>query len=346
MKKVLLCVTSLVLATLSALSFGACSPAKTGKVNVRYYPEIADVRAALISGTERVGVMAEPAATMLEKQTPDTTWYRLDVQELYDDEVKGYPQAVLMVKSSLLMAYPEIVTDIEQKINQNVDWAKQNPQIAVDAIKTSFPGTTLKAPMLSSKSIDNSKIYFQSASAAKSSVIKYVNEIRDIDTAGANQVGDDFFYTPSTANGDWTKQTISFYAPDGAPAISIAKFISDGENFGTGKKVNYNVVAAENVVGFMAQSNADIILLPVNGATKMYKANNNANDPYKLVSVITHGNLYIMSKTEITLDDLKLKEDAPENERLILAVPKPGAVPDWSTRIALSKHNLQVNRVD
>ncbi len=344
MKKFLLGAVSACLAVITAFCFTACG--QPGKVNVKYYEEIADVRGALLAGTESVGVMAEPAATMLEKSTPTETWYRLDLQELYDSETKGYPQAVLMVKSSLLKAYPNIVSQIESKIADNVAWAKTNSATAVNAIKGVFPATTLKAPMLSEKSIDNCKIYFQSATDAKNSVNKYIDEIRSIDQNGANAVTDDFFYTSQMESGTWDKDKITFYAPDGAPAISVAKFINDGETFGTGKTVDYKVVLAGTIVGQMATATADIILMPINGATKKYNAGGNANDPYKLVSVITHGNFYIMSKTQISLDDLKLDDKKDASEQLRLAVPMPNAVPDWTVKIVLSKHNLQTNVVD
>ena len=46
-----------------------------------------------------------------------------------------------------------------------------------------------------------------------------------------------------------TTASLEFYAPDGAPALSIAKFINDKENFGMDKdvSVHYNVVSANNI---------------------------------------------------------------------------------------------------
>ncbi len=321
---------------LSVLAFVGCGK-DAKKVNFKYYEDGSLVKTGLASGAEEIGMLPEPAATLLENQTPNTTWYRLDVQELYDSEAKAYPQAVLMVKSSLLNAHPELVTYISGKISDNVNWAKQNATDAISAVKGVYPSTTLLAPMFSEKAIDGCKIYFQSAEDAKTSVQNYINDIRGINQNSANAVGDDFFYTPSSASGEWQSSEISFYAPDGAPAISIAKFICDNDDFGTGKTVNYNVVDAGSIVSKMAQSTADIILMPINGASKMYKASNNASNPYKLVSVITHGNFYIMSKTKLTLNDLVGKK---------IAVPNMGAVPDWTLRVILQKNGLEIKVVD
>ena len=41
--------------------------------------------------------------------------------------------------------------------------------------------------------------------------------------------------------------SISVYAPDGAPALSIAKFINDGAAFGTDKTFDYHVVSATEI---------------------------------------------------------------------------------------------------
>ncbi len=101
----------------------------------------------------------------------------------------------------------------------------------------------------------------------------------------------------------------TFYAPDGAPALAIAKFINDQDNLGLDKPVEYNVVTATEIGGKMANGIADIMIMPVNAASKFYKKGNNSADPYKMAAVITHGNLYIMSKVEIAnLNQLKGKK--------------------------------------
>lgn len=124
-------------------------------------------------------------------------------------------------------------------------------------------------------------------------------------------------------------KTITVYSPDGAPALSVAKFINDNEDFGTGAKVDYNVVAAGNIGGVMQQGKGDVIIMPVNAASKLYKAN---SDAYKMAAVITHGNLYVMSKEDLTLNDLKGK---------VVGVIGQGNVPDLIFRAALNKNGLE-----
>jgi NitT/TauT family transport system substrate-binding protein len=124
--------------------------------------------------------------------------------------------------------------------------------------------------------------------------------------------------------------TLSFYAPDGAPALSIAKFINDGEDFGTGKTIEYNVVSSNDIGGVMAQSKGDFIVMPVNAASKLYKANK--SDPYAMLAVITHGNLYIMSSDNTTtLQGLKGK---------VVGVIGQGLVPDLTLKAVLNDNGL------
>ena len=96
------------------------------------------------------------------------------------------------------------------------------------------------------------------------------------------------------------KKELSVYAPDGAPALAISKFISDKEDFGTGANMTYNVIAADTLQTVVGTG--DIIVMPINLATKIYKAKG-----YKMAGVVTHGNLYLMAKEDLTLEDLKGK---------------------------------------
>ena len=95
-------------------------------------------------------------------------------------------------------------------------------------------------------------------------------------------------------------KTLSVYAPDGAPALALSQFISEKSDLGTGANVSYNVVAADTLNGFVGKG--DIIVMPVNLATKIYAAN--SAEKYKMAGVITNGNLYVMAKEDLTANDL------------------------------------------
>ena len=126
------------------------------------------------------------------------------------------------------------------------------------------------------------------------------------------------------------KATISVYAPDGAPALAISKFISDGESFGTGAKFEYHVVDQSEIGAYAGA--ADVIVMPVNAASKIYSAKS-----YKTAGVITHGNLYIMSKTPLTAEDLVGK---------VVGVANLANVPGLTLKAALNKKGIDYEDSD
>ncbi len=167
------------------------------KVNIKYnYTEGKDVVKSIMAGSETIGLVPEPAASNLEAnylKKNGQALYRLDLQELYDSEQKAYPQAVLMVKKSVLNANPNLVSALQTKITESASWIKQNVATSVSAINDKG-GATLDAKTLSEQAINGCKIYWESAIDAKESVKNYINKIIEIDSANASAVSDDFFY--------------------------------------------------------------------------------------------------------------------------------------------------------
>ncbi len=326
MKKLLSLVLGLILSLTLLLSVGCSEP--KGDVTIKYYKDGATIVQMLNSGAETIGLIPEPAVTNIEKAfvKQGKAIYKMDLQELYDSDKKAYPQAVLMVKKSVLT--DSLYNALDTSITESVAWAKEKPSNAVSAISGKGT-TTLNANTLSASAIDGCKIYFEGADQAKDSVIKYIDDIRSIEESSAHQVEDDFFY--STASGANTKDSYTFACPDGAPAIAISKMISENNNLETGKTIDYKIVVANAIKNEMTEGTSDMILMPVNLATKFYKAN--ASDPYVCVAVVTHGNFYIMSTEEITVDDLKDKQ---------IAVPNMGAVPDWTIRYVLQDKGYNI----
>ena len=336
MKRFLALVISVVCLAL-AFTFTACSNGEVGEngsVSVKYYQSGGDMLPLLKQGQLSIGLLPEPAATQLTKISSDKTWYRLDVQELYDGEAKAYPQAVMLVKESLLASNPDIVGAISSAFSSNISWVKNNPAQAVSAVNGALAeGVTasLNPSNITTEVVDNCKIFWQSADSAKQEVKDYIDRIIDVEEMAGVAPTDDMFYD-GTAQGAFSSDTVKVVAPDGAPALAIAKFINDGENFGTNKTFNYTVVSSDKIGGAVSKGTGDIVIIPVNAASKLYKAN--ANNKYKLVSVVTHGNLYIMSTEKInSFKDLKDKT---------IGVIGQGLVPDLTFKAVLKKNSMSV----
>ena len=131
-----------------------------------------------------------------------------------------------------------------------------------------------------------------------------------------------------------SKSEYTFTAPDGAPALAIAKFIEDKENFGLKSNISYSVTSADKIGLALTQGTSDFVIAPVNLASKLYNA---SSDGYKMLSVVTHGNLYIASKSEITIQDLKGK--------VVGAIGK-GAVPGLTFTAVLEKNGIEYAESD
>jgi hypothetical protein len=76
----------------------------------------------------------------------------------------------------------------------------------------------------------------------------------------------------------------------------------------------------------MQQGLGDLMIMPINAASKLYKANQLIS--YKMVSVITHGNLYVMSSGSFDLSN-------PLNT--VIGVIGQGLVPDLTLKAVLTK---------
>ncbi len=84
---------------------------------------------------------------------------------------------------------------------------------------------------------------------------------------------------------------LTLYAPDGAPALSVARLINDKNII---KNLDIKIVDAKEITSKVSGENpvADVCILPVNIASKIL---GNANT-YQMLGVVTNGNLFIMKK--------------------------------------------------
>lgn len=82
-------------------------------------------------------------------------------------------------------------------------------------------------------------------------------------------------------------KSFGVYAPDGAPALSLAS-LSDSDTF------KVNAVAASTINVYVSGDNprADFAVLPVNAAVKLL----GNGERYKMLGTVTHGNLFLLKK--------------------------------------------------
>lgn len=132
--------------------------------------------------------------------------------------------------------------------------------------------------------------------------------------------------------GNGNDVTLTFAAPEGTPALAIARLITDNKSI-SGKNVNYKIVNPSNIAKEMQAGLSDIVIMPVNaGATLI-----NKGADYKLVSVAVDGSLYLVGKSEtattLTIDDIKGKK--------IACIGQQG-VPGLVFRYILKANNISI----
>lgn len=136
--------------------------------------------------------------------------------------------------------------------------------------------------------------------------------------------------------GNGNDVTLTFAAPEGTPALAIARLITDNKSI-SGKNVNYKIVNPSNIAKEMQAGLSDLVIMPVNaGATLI-----NKGADYKLVSVAVDGSLYLVGKsdtattatTTLTIDDIKGKR--------IACIGQQG-VPGLVFRYILKENNINI----
>jgi len=140
----------------------------------------------------------------------------------------------------------------------------------------------------------------------------------------------------SNNKGNGNDVTLTFAAPEGTPALAIARLITDNKSI-SGKNVNYKIVNPSNIAKEMQAGLSDLVIMPVNaGATLI-----NKGADYKLVSVAVDGSLYLVGKsdtattatTTLTIDDIKGKR--------IACIGQQG-VPGLVFRYILKENNINI----
>lgn len=136
--------------------------------------------------------------------------------------------------------------------------------------------------------------------------------------------------------GNGNDVTLTFAAPEGTPALAIARLITDNKSI-SGKNVNYKIVNPSNIAKEMQAGLSDLVIMPVNaGATLI-----NKGADYKLVSVAVDGSIYLVGKSEtattatttLTIDDIKGKK--------IACIGQQG-VPGLVFRYILKENNISI----
>lgn len=123
--------------------------AVAGKVVITYVEDgsgvMSQLAAAKKSGEEAIGVIAEPAASKAFANAGAVELF--DLQQLWKEytgsETLGYPQAVLIAKTSVVENDPAFVSLLLDKMAENGAFITQNSDKVSEILVKAYPATTL-----------------------------------------------------------------------------------------------------------------------------------------------------------------------------------------------------------
>ena len=282
---------------------------------------------------------AEPLASLKVKMTattPKPLHIVANLQELYGGE-NGYPQAVLVAKSSFVQENGGWVDAFMQDMQAAASWLTADTTeistivSAVSAHLTEGLTPSLKEANLTKAVIENCGVYFSAAADCKTEVNAFLQEMISVEASAAKSVADGFFYSSSGSTAV-TEVNAKVYMPDGAPALAMAKFMSENRT-----DCDFEVVDASKIASFVtgATPQADLCVLPLNAASKLLGTGEN----YKMLGTVTHGNLYLLSTDENAKIESAAQWKKLEDKKI--GTIQINNVPGLTLKLLLKKNGVQ-----
>lgn len=241
-------------------------------------------------------VLGAAAFTACGGDTPKTLAFAGDLQELYGGS-DGYPQAVLVAKKSVLESDEGAVGTLISYFEGSKTYL-ENTSGATIANLLSGKYASGQTPMfnagnLTVEVVKNCSVRFTKSADCKEAVNAFLEKLVAVNSESTKTVGDAFYYEGSPVAAA-SENSYTVYAPDGAPALSLANAIHST----TGNTFEYHVVAATAITAQVtnqdADRNADFCILPVNAAAKLL----GNGQKYQMLGTVTNGNMYFLGAGE------------------------------------------------
>ena len=240
-------------------------------------------------------VLGAAAFSACNTQNPPTTLsFAGDLQALYGGET-GYPQAVLVAKKSVLEADEGAVGTLLGYFEGSKAYLESADGATVaNLLKEKYPTDqtpSFNAKNLTKEVIQHCSVRFSKSADCKEQVNGFLSKLVALDADSTKTVGDAFYYTGTPAATE-SSETYTVYAPDGAPALSLANAIQAS----TGNTFEYHIVAANAITAQVTGANpaADFCVLPVNAAAKLL----GTGTTYQMLGTVTNGNMYFLGAGE------------------------------------------------
>lgn len=271
------------------IEYVASDTAVAGKVALRYADDGGTLMPLMKQGIVDYGVLAEPAVTTAESKIGKVVV--ADMQQLWRDAFGGdYPQACLVAKNTLIQSNKSYVDNLLTALKASDGWAEENAEAALAAVSSHMQsGTTTTLTALNAGIVARCNIETTSAADSRSACGVYFTKLAQLRTELGTPVlsavpGDAFYYNGVGGNSGGM-DTVRVYMPDGAPAIALSGLMHGGY-----ANTEFTVVPASTIAAQVSSGAADLAIMPINAAATLF----NRGVGITMLSVNTHGNLYIM----------------------------------------------------
>lgn len=104
-------------------------------LNLHYLASAAEVGPYLLSGKTSLAILPEPAVSGVLGKSQGKAKVLLDLNRLWADAMdveKGYPQASLVIKNSLIQEHTEMVEAFIAAYMESIQWGLDNPELLGD----------------------------------------------------------------------------------------------------------------------------------------------------------------------------------------------------------------------
>ena len=265
MKKFLISVMCAAVSVASLFGLSACGGGKSGQT-----VNLVSVTAAEVGvrGDVDYFVVPEPAASVKVGAMKNLV-FSGDVQKLYGGE-EGYPQAVVVVKNNI--AANSLIGALVSELKTSEDWLLSE-EVSSSTICNAVASHLTKGmtPTFTEKNLDksvieNCSVKFTDARNCKQKVKAFMEKINAVGQSAFGMPQDKFFSEESNFENTEHVGSVSVYAPDGAPALGLAKLMAETSVL-NGTDMNYGIVDQKQIsVGKRAEH---FIFFPV--TQKLYR---------------------------------------------------------------------------
>lgn len=143
-------------------------------------------------------LVPEPAASTRVGNSATQLSFVGNVQELYGEG--GYPQAVVMAKTTLIEQNYQFVSAFMTGLSLSCEWLMNNDvtsDMILGAIKAHYPDPQNTAPAFSNLTksvISNCAVRFEKSASCKENVKSFLLKLKNVNDQFAREVDDNFFY--------------------------------------------------------------------------------------------------------------------------------------------------------